>query len=403
MYNIGIIMGGVMPVPAVCGGAIETLITSVAKKYSKEDGFRLTVFSVYHKEAVEAAKNYPDVRFVWTHTNTFWNLAKHAVFLAVRELTGKTIRMLQRHYNEIAPVLQNEKFDLILVEGGDEKAVIDIAKGYTRDQLVFHAHIHFIPKEEVVKGFGHMLGVSEFVVREYQKACKMPVDAHVLRNAIDTDKFNKPVSSERRRELREKLGLKEDDFVVLFVGRLIQVKGVLELIQAVLAIQDPHIKLLCIGSANFGKWAFSTYERKVRKLAVQNKNRIIFTGYVDNSEVYQYASVADVQCMPTLIEEAAGLVVLEAMAEGLPLVVTKSGGIPEYVGSDAAVFVERDHIVDNLQKAICYMKEHPAVREQMSEAAKKQSKQYDESIYYKNFAQLMNKIIDENMENRNET
>ena len=94
---------------------------------------------------------------------------------------------------------------------------------------------------------------------------------------------------------------------------------------------------------------------------------------------------------------------MEAMAEGLPLIVTKSGGIPEYVGRDAAVFVERDHIVDNLQKAICYMKEHPAVREQMSEAAKKQSKQYDESIYYKNFAQLMNKIIDENMENRNET
>ena len=57
MYNIGIIMGGVMPVPAVCGGAIETLITSIVKKYSKKDGFRLTIFSVYHKEAVEAAKN----------------------------------------------------------------------------------------------------------------------------------------------------------------------------------------------------------------------------------------------------------------------------------------------------------------------------------------------------------
>ena len=192
--------------------------------------------------------------------------------------------------------------------------------------------------------------------------------------------------------------MKEDDFVVLFVGRLIQVKGVQELMQAVLAIQDPHIKLLCIGSANFGKWAFSTYERKVRKLAVQNKNRIIFTGYVDNSEVYQYASVADVQCVPT-VEEAAGLVVLEAMAEGLPLIVTKSGGIPEYVGRDAAVFVERDHIVDNLQKAICYMKEHPEVRGQMSERARILSKQYDESAYYQNFCQLIREILNENVQN----
>ena len=70
------------------------------KRWSSSDNF-----SVYHKEAVEAAKKYPEVRFVWTHTNAFWNLAKHAVFLSVRELTGKTIRVLQRHYNEIAPVI----------------------------------------------------------------------------------------------------------------------------------------------------------------------------------------------------------------------------------------------------------------------------------------------------------
>lgn len=394
MYNIGVIMGGVMPVPAVCGGAIETLITSIVKKYSRKDGFRLTIFSVYHKEAVEAAKKYPDVRFVWTHTNTFWNLAKHAIFLTVRELTGKTIRVLQRHYNEIAPVIQNEKFDLLIVEGGDEQAVIDIAKGYRREQLVFHAHIHFIPKEEVVKGYGHMIGVSEFVVREYEKACKIPVDTHLLRNAIDVKKFSKGISEDERKSLRKKLGLQEDDFVILYVGRLIPVKGILELMQSILSIKDEHIKLLCIGSANFGKWEFSPYERKVKILAEQNRERIIFTGYVDNAEVYQYASVADVQCVPSLCEEAAGLVVIEAMAEGLPLIVTKSGGVPEYVDESTAFIVERENIVENLRSAICYTKEHPEVRRQISENAKIQSKQYDEAIYYQNFVKLIAEICE---------
>lgn len=382
-----------MPVPAVCGGAIETLITSIVKKYSKEDGFHLTIFSVYHKEAVEAAKKYPDVRFVWTHTNTFWNLAKHAVFLAVRELTGKTIRVLQRHYNEIAPVIQNEKFDLLIVEGGDEKAVIDIAKGYTREQLVFHAHIHFIPKEEVVKGYGHMIGVSEFVIREYEKACKIPVDTHVLRNAIDLDKFNKTISEEERKKLRKELGLQEDDFVVLYVGRLIQVKGILELMQAVLSIDDNHVKLLCIGSANFGKWAFSSYERKIKNLAEYNKDRIIFTGYVDNAEVYQYASVSDVQCVPSLWEEAAGLVVIEAMAEGLPTIVTKSGGMIEYVNADTTLIVERDDLVANLKRAILFLKENPKLRRQMLEKARAESKKYDEVLYYKNFVEMIDKIL----------
>lgn len=399
MYNIGIIMGGVMPVPAVCGGAIETLITSIVKKYSKEDGLRLTIFSVYHKEAVEVAKKYPEVRFVWTHTNTFLNLAKHAVFLAVRELTGKTIRVLQRHYNEIAPVIQNEKFDLLIVEGGDEQAVIDIANGYKRERLVFHAHIHFIPKKEVVKGYGHMIGVSEFVTEEYLKACKIPVKAHVLKNAIDVERFSRNVSEEQKRSVSKKLGLTEKDFVVLFVGRIMQIKGVLELMKAVTSLEDKHIKLLIMGSANSGKWAFSPYERKVKKLVEQNRDRILFTGYVDNAEVYQYASVADVQCLPTLIAEAAPLVVLEAMAEGLPLIVTNSGGVTEYIDESTALIIEQESIVDDLKSAICYMKEHPEVRKQMSENAKKKSKQYNEIIYYKNFVETVYKVIDENREN----
>ena len=396
MYNIGIIMGGVMPVPAVCGGAIETLITSIVKQYSRKDGFRLTIFSVYHKEAVEAAKKYPEVRFVWTHTNTFWNLSKHAVFMAVRALTGKTIRVLQRHYNEIAPVIQKEKFDLLIVEGVDEQAVIDIAKGYKREQLVFHAHIQFIPRKEVVKGFGHMIGVSEFVVREYEKACMIPVDTHVLRNAIDVNKFNKTVPEEEREKFRKKLGLRQDDFVVLFVGRLIQLKGILELMQAVLSIPDKHVKLLVVGSANFGKWAFSSYEKRIKKILEQNRDRIIFTGYVDNAEVYKYASVADVQCVPTVVEEAAGLVVLEAMAEGLPLIVTKSGGVVEYIDETVALIIEKDNIIEKLKRAIVYMKEHPEVRRRMIENARISSMLYDETNYYRNFVELINTITKEN-------
>lgn len=304
--------------------------------------------------------------------------------------------MLQRHYNEIAPIIQKEKFDLLIVEGGDEQAVIDIAKGYTREQLVFHAHVHFIPKEKTVRGYGHMIGVSQFVVREYEKACSIPVDTYVLKNAIDLDKFNKSVSEKERKKLRKKLGLQKDDFVVLYVGRLIQVKGILELMQAILSINDVHVKLLGIGSANFDKWTFSAYERKVKKLAEQNRERIIFTGYVDNAEVYKYAAVADVQCVPSLWEEAAGLVVIEAMAEGIPTIVTNSGGMIEYVNDETTLIVERNAIAANLKKAIIYLKEHSEVRKRISENARVQSRKYDEETYYKNFVEIISRIVDGN-------
>ena len=173
-----------------------------------------------------------------------------------------------------------------------------------------------------------------------------------------------------------------------------QIKGVLELMQTVTSLEGKHIKLLIMGSANSGKWEFSSYERKVKKLSEQNKDRIIFTGYVDNSEVYQYASVADVQCVPTLVEEAAPLTVLEAMAEGLPLIVTKSGGVVEYVDESTAMIIDKDNIVKNLRRAICYMKEHPEVRHHMSEEARIKSKQYDEEMYYKNFVKMISVIME---------
>ena len=399
MRKICIIMGGVMPVPAVCGGAIETLVTSIVKKYSRKDDFKLTICSVYHPEAVKVAKQYPDVHFFWTHTRKIKYMFMHAIFLGVRMTTGKCVRPLQRHYNEIAELFKQEKFDLIIAEGGDTQAIIDIAKGYRRDQFANHVHIHYLPPENIVEHYGHVIGVSEFVTEEYLKVCNLPVKSHVLKNVIDVESFSRNVSEEQKKSIRKRLGLPEKDFVILYVGRIMEIKGVLELMQAVIGLEDENIKLLIIGSANSGKWSYSSYERKVKKLSEQSKERIIFAGYIDNSEVYQYAAVADVQCVPTLVEEAAGLVLLEAMAEGLPLIVTRSGGVMEYVDESAALIIERENIVENLKSAICYLKDHPEVRKKMSANAKKKSKQYNEIIYYKNFVETVYKVIDENREN----
>lgn len=401
MYKVCMIMGGVMPVPAVCGGAIETLVTSIAKKYSKKDGFQLTICSVYHPEAVKVAKQYPNVRFFWTHTRAIKYMFLHAIFLGIRMVTGKCVRPLQRHYNEIAGLFQKEKFDLIIAEGGDTQAIIDIAKGYRRDQFANHIHIHYLPPENIVKNYGHVIGVSEFVTKAYIEVCKTPVKAHVLKNAIDVERFSRKVSEEQKSQIRKKLGLSEKDFVILYVGRIMEIKGVLELMQAVTGLEDLHIKLLIMGSANSGKRAFSSYERKVKKLSQQNRDRIIFTGYVDNAEVYQYASVADVQCVPSLVEEAAPLTVLEAMAEGIPLIVTKSGGAIEYVDESTALIIDRENIVENLKRTLCYMKEHPEERRRMSKTEKLQSRNYDETVYYKNFVKTIMSILEENNDKNN--
>lgn len=398
MYKICVIMGGVLPVPAVCGGAIETLVTSIAKKYSPEDGYELTICSVFHPKAVKEAANYPDVRFVWTHTRQLKYLFLHALFLAIRISNGKSIRPLQRHYNEITKLFEQEKFDLIVAEGGDTQAIVDIAKGYKRDQFVNHVHIHYLPPENIVKAYGHVIGVSDFVTKEYLKVCSQSVKGYVLQNGINTDLFRRQVSESAKQKIRRRLGIDENDFVVLFVGRIMQIKGVMELITAVLELKDPSIKLLIMGGANSGKVAFSSYQKKVKELAEKNKDRILFAGYVKNDEVYRYAAVAEIECLPSVCEEACPLTILEGMSMGKPIIATRVGGVPEILSEEAGLFIEKENLVENLKQAIVYLKDHPQVRNQMSEQARKRGQQYSEDRYYQDFKKLTMDIIRENQD-----
>ena len=92
MKRVCIIMGGVMPVPAVYGGAVETLITNIVKRYSIKDGIELTICSVYDSEAVRVAKKYPEVKFFWTHTRSVKYMFLHALFLEIKITTGKEFR-----------------------------------------------------------------------------------------------------------------------------------------------------------------------------------------------------------------------------------------------------------------------------------------------------------------------
>lgn len=93
---------------------------------------------------------------------------------------------------------------------------------------------------------------------------------------------------------------------------------------------------------------------------------------------------------------------IEAMAGGLPLIVTKSGGVTEYVNEDCALIIGKENVTENLKKAICYLKEHPEVRKQMSEKAKKHSEAYNEESYYRNFVKTVYEIAEETKEKANE-
>jgi glycosyltransferase involved in cell wall biosynthesis len=148
-----------------------------------------------------------------------------------------------------------------------------------------------------------------------------------------------------------KHNLEPNDFIILSVGRLIKRKGFDDLIKAVALINDPAVKLMIVGEGE---------ERNNLEKIVFNsglKERIIFAGKVDCVADYYYS--ADLFSMPSKhLEnegdvEGLGLVYLEAQYFGLPVIGTRSGGIPEaLIEGETGLLVTENNPQDLAEKII---------------------------------------------------
>jgi glycosyltransferase involved in cell wall biosynthesis len=147
------------------------------------------------------------------------------------------------------------------------------------------------------------------------------------------------VSLEKKRvnatnKLRKKFNLNQEDKIILCVGRIVPQKGIEYLIKAIPLIlkRYPGCKVIITGRIK-QKWLpYSSYEEFVedliKKLGLENN--IIFTGEIPKEEMPVIYKLADVMAFPTL-HENYGLVNLESMAVGTPVVSTQLSVIKEYI------------------------------------------------------------------------
>ena len=164
----------------------------------------------------------------------------------------------------------------------------------------------------------------------------------------------------------------------------------LELLKAIQRIDDDHVKLMVVGSPDFAKSSRTPYLNKVQSLVDELGDRVAFTGYVPNDQVYRYSKSADVQVVPSLWEEAAGLVGVEAMAAGLPLIVSHSGGLQEYVPETCSIVVERNEsFISSLSDVIVSLREHPELCESMMKNGLLQAEQFSEQTFYDEFVRAI--------------
>jgi len=162
---------------------------------------------------------------------------------------------------------------------------------------------------------------SPYLKKYYQKL-------RIVSPGIDVKKYN----INRTNYLKDKYNLK-DEKIVLFVGQLnkeSQHKGLDYLIKAVKIVSDSiNVKLIIVGTGNYIEY----YKNMAESYGMTS--RVIFAGYIDDSDLPKYYNESDVVVLPSYNRaEGFGMVLIEALACGTPVIGTTVGGIPYAIKND---------------------------------------------------------------------
>ncbi len=172
-----------------------------------------------------------------------------------------------------------------------------------------------------------VIATSDSMKSEVCDHFKLPWEkVKIIPNAIDSDKYSGSVD---RGAVRARYGVRHGEKLVLSVGRLVPQKGIEYLVQAVpnVAWRHPETKFVIVGEG----W----YRDHLQYLTATTGQawRINFTGFIPDHELIALTKSADVLVMSS-IYEPFGIVALEGMAAGVPVVASRVGGLAEIIEHD---------------------------------------------------------------------
>lgn len=382
MLKICIVIPHFFPVPAVKGGAVEQLATFLADENEKKHMLDLTFISIKDAEAVKESYNYKNSKFYYISINQKKEEFNYA----------ETDDTFMKYMKKVSDYLENNTFDYIIMMGGKKEHVIP--------SIPYEKRITYLHGYEIEKGlhkyYKKIIVVSDYIAKRYNEETDTPKnDVISLNNAIHIEYFDKKISQEEKEALRNKYNISKNDIVISFCGRTIKEKGIEELIKAFKTIDNiKQCKLLVVGNCNYAKQVKTAFEEKLISLAQDMKDKIVFTGFIPNKELYKIHNISNIAVIPSVFDEPFGLTVIEAMASGLPLIVSDAGAIPDIVDSNNAIIVKRgEDFITGLTSAMNKLIGNNSLCKKMAQHSSEMSKKYDTPQYFNNFVEILENIL----------
>lgn len=393
--RVAIITAGVLPVPPVKGGAVENLIYTIIKENDKnKNPIDIEVYSINCAEDI----NYPT-----NQKNTSYNFIENKVdniFLKNKYIKKVVDRITDKYkyypyLDNILDKIKNEKFDYIIIENRPQ--FVKSVSLVNNSKIILHLHNEHISaglnSKEILDTCDKIIVVSNFVKSKILEEFNgYENKIYVLNNGIDTLKFKKENYIEQRKYLRRYYNFKDEDIVVIFSGRLIKEKGILELIYAMKKILYlDNIKLFIVGSLTYGSNKKNKFIYKLEKESIELNENIVFTGYVDYNDIPKLYSIADIAVVPSICEEGLPTSAIEAMSMNLPIIATIAGGMTDIVTEKCGFLIDINEKLDeNIAQGISILYKDKKLREIMGKEARNiVDKKFKDNIYYQNLISIL--------------
>ena len=386
MKKITIVTNGTLPVPPVNGGAVENLLQNFVDLNEEYKNFEIILFSISNKKAYKLSKYYKSARFIFINNNSIaYKFEKFCRYLLNR-LSGNKFK--NQFINKVLKFKKEfVNTDIILVE--NNPFYISHIKKITPKQVGLHLHNDYLNIDKrqfsisVLKKTDFVITVSKYIKSRIYELDPSKPNIDVVYNGIKLDRFNLPKSQNK-------------ELVILFSGRLQEGKGVKLLIEVFLDILKNNcnnIRLLILGGSGFANGKRTAFINQINALSEKANGKINFTGYIDYDNIHEYYNKADLAVFPSLETEAFPLTTLEALASGLPVIVSDAGGMPEGINDKCGFVVKRgDNMKMELKETILKLIIDNNLRLSMSQEAKIQAKNFTDIKFYRSLVKTLNNI-----------
>ena len=388
--KLAILTCGMLPIPAVQGGAVENLIDFYLEYNNHKKLHDITVFSPWNaKVEIHPALVSEVNHYVYIDTTSLKARIIRKIYQYIHFSSDYYNYFIEYYFEKVYRRLKKANYDYIILENCPGYAYKLSQRGYKN--LILHLHNELLHSNSkyhdiIFNSLTKVITVSEYI-KERVASISPSNKIQTVFNGIDIPRFS---TVESTSVSRQSIGFSENDFVIVYSGRINKEKGVSELIDAMLLLRDfPHIKLMILGSSFFNNVTDKdTFVNSLKSKSEEIKDKIVFTGFIPYDEVPNYLHIADIAVLPSMWEEPFGLTLVEAMAAGLPLITTQSGGIPE-ICEGVATIVDRKDIVNNLKNAITDLYNHPDKCQQMAIASQKRAQLFSKETFAKNFFDIL--------------